>query len=100
MKFKVVKSIKREGYPTSQKDYSEAHSEASNAEKKKYPKGYQESKKIDKKVSKDTLIGTHSKSGKIEVSKIVPNKLRNEVAFHEKEEQKAQNRLKKERKFK
>lgn len=95
MKYKLEKKIVKKGFPTSSKKYEEAHSEASNAEKKKYPKGYKVLKKLDAKVSKNTLIGKNTKSSKLEVSKIVPKKYRNEVAYHEKIESKAIKRLSK-----
>lgn len=94
MKATIVKIIRKNKYPTSSKDYPEAHSEANNAEKKKYPKGYIKLKKIDKKVKPNELIGTHTKTGKIKISKKVPKKLRKEVIYHEKQELKAQKRLK------
>lgn len=99
-KYKVVKTIKRKGYPVSQKVYAEAHSEASDAEKKKFPKGYKELKKVDKSTKMGNLIGKNTKSGKIEVSKVVKPKLRKEVAYHEEYEHKAIKRLQKQRRKK
>lgn len=87
--------IKKKGFPLTDKKYKTSHEEADIAEKKKYPKGYKELKNIDEKISKNQLIGKNTKTGKIEVSKKVPKKLRNEVAFHEKVENKNINRLKK-----
>jgi hypothetical protein len=98
MGIRVVKFIKRKGYPTSAKKYPEAHSEASVKEKKKYPTGYKEMKNIDSKLPQNELAGTHTKSGKITISKKVPRKLRSEVAYHEKEELKASKRLERIRK--
>lgn len=94
MKYKEVNSIKREGFPTSSKEYKEAHSEADKAEKKKYPKGYNKLKDIDSKLPKKELVGKSDKKGKVTVSKKVPKKLRNEVAYHEKYENKTIKRLK------
>lgn len=94
-KYKLENKIKRKGYPTNNKNYPEAHEEASNAEKKKYPAGYQKLKQLDKKTPNKQLIGKNTKSGKIEVSKKVPKKERQEVAFHEKYEHKALHRLSK-----
>lgn len=99
-KYKLSKSIKRSGWPTSSKLYSLAHSEASNAEKKKYPKGYQALKKLDAKTPANRLIGKNSKSGKITVSSVVPKRYRAEVAYHERTEAKALKRLAKGRKKK
>jgi len=93
--YRVVSSLKEKGFPTSSPKYREAHSEASTAEKKKYPAGYQKLKRLDKKVPQGQLIGKNLKSGKVEVSKRVPKPLRGEVAFHEKFENKAIKRLSK-----
>lgn len=97
IKYRVVKSIKRKGYPTSDKNYPEAHSEADNYEKNHSPKEYQAMKKVDSKLKSNELAGTHTKSGKFIISKKVPKKYRAEVAEnHEKQELKAQRRLAKE----
>jgi len=90
--------ISRAGFPESSRYYREAHSEASNAEKKKFPKGYQELKKLDNKVPQGKMIGHNTKSGKLSVSSAVPKKLRKEVAFHEKYESKAIKRLSRKKK--
>jgi hypothetical protein len=95
IKYKVVKDIKRKGFPTSSKLYPEAHEEASNSEKKKYPKGYKKLKKVDKNTKEGQLIGKNTKSGKIEVAKSVKPSLREEVAYHENTEHKDIARLKK-----
>lgn len=97
-KYKVVKSIKRTGFPESSKFYNSAHSEASDAEKKKYPKGYAKLKKIDAKTKEGSMIGHNSKSGKVSVAKSVPKSLRPEVAFHERYESKAIKRLSRKKK--
>lgn len=76
------------GYPRSQKGYKSAHNEANKAEKAIYPKGYEKMKHIDAKLSKKEDAGTNTKTGKIEVSKKVPRVLRQEVAYHEKIENK------------
>ena len=83
MKYKVVKEIKKKGYPTSSRHYKTAHEAADKVEKKKYPKGYKKIKKIDDSLVKNELAGTHTKSGKITISSKVPPKLRQEVATHE-----------------
>ena len=83
MKYKVEKKIARNGYPTASRHYKSAHEQADVAEKKKYPVGYKKMQKVDDKISKKELAGTHTKSGKIIVSKKVPKSLRKEVAYHE-----------------
>jgi len=98
MKYKLVNKIKDKGFPTSSKDYKSSHEEADKSEKKKYPSGYSKMKKVDNKLSKGELSGKNSKSGKIEVSKSVPKKLRPEVAYHEKVESKNIKRIKHETK--
>ncbi len=83
----LVDNIRERGYPTNDKRYSSAHETADKAEKKRYPEGYEKLKKLDIRAGRQhELIGSNSKSGKIEVSKKVPTKLRAEVAFHEKTE--------------
>jgi hypothetical protein len=82
-KIKVVSKIKKKGYPTAEKDYATSHEKADKVEKKTYPKGYKKMQKVDDKIPKGELAGTHSKKGKIEISKKVPKKLRKEVATHE-----------------
>jgi hypothetical protein len=82
-KYKVVPKITKKGYPTSSSHYPTAHEKADKVEKAAYPKGYKQMQKVDDKLGKRELAGTHTKSGKIEVSKKVPPKDRNEVALHE-----------------
>jgi hypothetical protein len=93
MKYKVVPKIKIKGYPVKSKNYKTAHDEADNAEKKKYPKQYKNMKKIDAKLPKGEYSGTHTRKGKIEISKKVPKKDRKTVALHEFVEWKADKRL-------
>lgn len=93
IKYTSVDKILRKGYPTSAKVYKEAHAEADQAEKKKYPKGYAKMKTVDEKLKADELAGTHKRSGKVEVSKKVPGRLREEVAYHEFKESQAEKRL-------
>jgi hypothetical protein len=95
MKTKIVSKIKRKGYPENTKDYPEAHSEASNQEKKKFPVGYKKLKMLDKKIPQGEMIGGHTKSGKVTVSKKVPKGERREVAYHERIELKDEKRLQK-----
>ena len=89
MKYTVkIKLPTSKGYPVTSNSFSGANSEADVQEKRKYPQGYAKLKKIDKKLPKGQILGHHTKKGKIEVSKKVPKKLRNEVAYHEKVEHK------------
>lgn len=86
--YHTEKYIKDEGFPTHDKKYASSHEAADKAEKKKYPKGYEKLKKLVRKTPKGELLGKNTKSGKVDVSKRVPTKLRGEVAFHEKVESK------------
>ncbi len=101
-KYKVVNSITRKGYPTASKYYREAHSEASNAEKKAFPKGYVKLKKLtnSKKFPANKLAATHTKNGKVMVAKKagsvnIPKKFDREEALHEIKELQADKRLRK-----
>ncbi|HMG82323.1 MAG TPA: hypothetical protein VK559_04765 [Ferruginibacter sp.] len=82
------------GYPTHDKKYHEAHSEADTSEKKKYPKNYPKTKKLLKKLGRHELMSTESKEGKIRVERKF-KKYSKELAYHEKIEHKALNRLNK-----
>jgi len=83
------KYIKDAGFPTHDRNYKTAHEEATKAEKKSFPrKDYDKLKKMDQTIGRNELIGKNTKSGQIEISKKVPNKLRKEVEFHEKTENK------------
>lgn len=86
MKYKLVNEIKKKGFPTSSKKYPYAHRKANEDEKKKYPKGYEKMKKIDNKLKKGELAGTHLKSGEIDISKKVPKPERKETVYHEVDE--------------
>jgi len=85
----IMAQINEKGFPTKARGYAYAHATADRAEKKKFPKGYEQLKKMDITAGKKhELIGKNTKSGNIEVSENVPKKLRDEVAFHEKTENK------------
>lgn len=84
--YKVVKNLKEKGWPTANKHYKEAHEKADAAEKKKYGKSYGYMKKVDSSLKRGELAGKNTKTGKIEISKKVPSKYRQEVAMHEKRE--------------
>jgi hypothetical protein len=87
--FKLVEKLSDKGFPKSSKKYPTAHEEASKKEKMKFPrKDYDTLKKMDYNTPRGELLGKNTKKGKIEVSKKVPAKLRKEVAFHEKAENK------------
>jgi hypothetical protein len=87
MKSKIVNKIRDKGFPYHSKEYHSAHEEASKAEKKKYPNGYKKLEKLEKHLSKNELMATNKKSGKIEVEKKY-KKYRHELEYHEKEEHK------------
>lgn len=97
-KVKIVKKIIAKGYPTASRTYREAHAEADNAERKKHPKQYDDMKKIDSRLAKNTLSGTHDRKGDIRISKKVPKRDRPTVILHETVERKAQSRLAKKNK--
>lgn len=87
--FKVVSRLSDKAFPTHEKKYPSAHEEADKQEKRKFgDKPYKKLQKVDSSLAKHELAGKNSKTGKIEVSEKVPKKLRNEVAFHEKAENK------------
>jgi hypothetical protein len=87
--YHVANELNDKGFPEHpKKAYEKSHKKADAAEKKKYPKGYEELKKIDRKLGKNELIGKNTKSGKIEVSKKAPRNLRPEIAMHERTENK------------
>lgn len=86
--YHLKKKIIREGFPTSSKAYKEAHEFADKKEKEKYPKGYEKMKKVDARLSPNELSGKSTKLGKVIVSYKVPKKLRSEVAYHERIENK------------
>jgi hypothetical protein len=83
LKYSTVDKILWEKYPMGSRRYHDAHRDANREEKKEYPKGYQQMKKVDDELPDDEYSGTHNRKGKIEVSKKVPPKDREEVALHE-----------------
>jgi len=85
----IKNKLKDVGFPTHDKKYKSAHEEATKKEKSNFPrKDYNQLKHLDESMPKGELIGKNTKSGKVEVSKKVPRKLRDEVAYHEKVENK------------
>ena len=49
IKYEVKKSLQEKGFPTDSKRYASAHERANKAEKRAYPAGYEQMKKMDKK---------------------------------------------------
>jgi hypothetical protein len=90
----IVNKLSDNGYPTSSRNYKTAHSEADNAEKKKYPSGYNKLKHAEKKLGKHELMGKNTKSGKIEVEKKYKN-YKEEISYHERKEHYALKKLSK-----
>ncbi len=95
---KIVKKLTDKGFPKSSKFYKEAHSEADNKERRRYPRAYANMKIVDKRLAKHELAGKNLKSGKIEISSKVPKKDRKDVALHERTENKAIKRMEHKRK--
>ncbi len=91
-KVKIVKKLKEKGYPTSSPYYGDAHKEADVKEKKRFPKGYEKIEKTHFK--KDELAATHDKKGNVKIEKRF-SKDKKELVFHEKQELKNDNRMRK-----
>lgn len=88
-KYHLKNKLTTKGFPTHEKGYKTAHEEATKKEKAKFPsKDYKKLKRMDESIPAKELIGKNTKSGRIEVSKKVPAKLRDEVAYHERTENK------------
>ena len=83
-KYVLRPRLSDKGFPQSSKFYKEAHQAADKAEKKAFPIDYEKMKKVDAKIPKHELAGKNLPNGKLEVSKKVPKPYRNEVALHEK----------------
>lgn len=91
MAYTLVKRIKRSGWPVKTKSgkiskkWKKSHPAANRAVLKKF--GSKTAKAVNKiKVPKTELLGSHTKKGKILISKRVPKKLRGAIAYHEKVE--------------
>lgn len=91
MAYTLVKRIKRSGWPVFTKSgkvskkWEKAHPAANKAVLKAM--GSKVAKAVNKiKVPKTELLGSHTKSGKIIISKRVPKKLRGAIVYHEKVE--------------
>jgi len=94
MVYKLVKKIKREGWPTASKKWKRSHVAANKATLKAM--GSKVAKRVNKiKVPKTELLGSHTKSGKIIISKRVPKTLRGAIAYHERVEHRLMTKKKK-----
>lgn len=104
-KYKLVDTITDQVFPHNHKLYPEAHSEACQEEKKKYPKLYEEAKEFCKQIHAKYYMGMNDKNGNLFVAKRVktvtggminvPEKFRVNTAYHEEVEAKAFKRLEK-----
>jgi hypothetical protein len=87
--YEVVDKLSDKGFPTHDKKYKIAHNAANRAEIKKYGrKAFSDVGIVDRHLGHHELAGKNTKTGKIEVSKKVPKKMREEVAYHEEVENK------------
>jgi len=94
MTYKLVKKIKRKGWPTASKKWKKSHTAANKATLKAM--GSKVAKRVNKiKVPKNELLGSHTKSGKILISKRVPKTLRGAIAYHERVEHRLMTKKKK-----
>lgn len=93
--YKLVSQLNDKKFPTHSSDYPQAHRKANEAEEKAYGKrGFKQLERIDRKLAKHELAGKNLRTGKLEVSKKVPKKYRDEVAYHEEVENKILRRKK------
>lgn len=91
---KIVKRIKKAGWPVYTKSgkliskkWKKAHEAANRAALKKF--GSKTAKAVNKiKIPNNELLGSHTRGGKIIISKRVPKKLRPAIAYHERVENK------------
>jgi hypothetical protein len=88
--YRLVSDLHDSGYPTHSRKYHSAHAKANAAEKASFgDASFRAMNKVDAGLKKHELAGKNTKTGKIEVSKKVPKKYRDEVALHEEVESKA-----------
>lgn len=81
----IMDRIPAEGYPVTSPDYPEAHKTADKAELSEYGKfRWDQVERVGEKIPKGELAGSHN--GHIVVSKKVPEDLRGQVLYHEKQE--------------
>lgn len=102
MSYKLVSRIKAVGWPVRtksgkiRKGWKSSHMAANASEKKKFgSKAFAAVQRIVRKMPKDELLGSHTKRGKIKVSKIVPKRFRPQIAYHERVEHRLMTRRKK-----
>jgi hypothetical protein len=102
MTYKLVNRIKSTGWPVRtksgkiRKGWKRSHMSANAAEKKKFgDKAFAAVQRVAKRLPKDELLGSHTKAGKIKVSKVVPKHLRSQIAFHERVEHRLMTKRKK-----
>jgi hypothetical protein len=93
----IVNKLSDHGYPTHDRNYRTAHTEADKKEKKRYPKGYERLKHKESSLDKHELMGKNKRSGKVEVESKF-KRYRDEIAYHEKEEHENLKRLDKKHK--
>lgn len=87
MAYKLVKRIKRKGWPTTSSKWRKSHQEANRSERKRFGKrAFKAVQKVVKRMPATELLGTHTKKGKIRVSARVPKKYRPQIAYHERVE--------------
>jgi len=82
--YNLVSDLRDNGYPVHEGKYNSAHRKANAAEKAVFGEAkFRAMNKVDAGLKKHELAGKNLKTGKIEVSKKVPPKFREEVALHE-----------------
>lgn len=99
MAYTLLKRIRRLGWPVFtpsgkvSKKWEKSHQKANKAVLKRF--GSKVAKKVNKiKVPRSELLGSHTKDGKIRISKRVPKKLRPAIELHERIESKLMRRKK------
>ncbi len=95
----LVERIRRSGWPVFTRSgrisqaWKKAHQKANRAVLKRF--GSKVAKAVNKiKVPRTELLGSHTRAGKIRISKRVPKKLRGAIAYHEKVEHRLMKRKK------
>lgn len=99
MSYTLVKRIRRLGWPVYTKSgkvsqkWRKAHPAANRAVLKRF--GSKVAKQVNKiKVPRSELLGSHTRAGKIRISKRVPKKLRKAIEHHERIEHRLMKRKK------
>ena len=94
--YKLVKRIIRKGWPTTSKKWKKAHRQANKAELKRFGKqAFKAVQRVVTRMPANELLGSHTKKGKVRISKRVPARYREQVAFHERVEHRIMTRRKK-----